>query len=200
MNKIKIEWKIPIIGSVLDVESTHYDASKGELITAGFLSNDGFTILQRMKSNETDFKVHVGKEMEMIRRPLYAFQKECEEGFCGRCIDHDLQLGKEAAYVALKNEGLLEHYNSLCDPLSNDEIPDFWETWKQTQSPLFLSKIVRHNYCCLAKEYYLKLKRVDKFEPNKIIRFLSSAAIEKLYIRPSLKVNIGESAKFPNYP
>lgn len=190
MKKIKIDYKMPMNGSIMDVESTHYDATKGELITAGFLTNSGFTILQRVEANETDFKALMIKEMEVLGKPLYAFRKECEEGFCGKTIDCDLQVGREATYIALKNEGLLEHYNSLCDPLFNEEIPEFWKAWKTTKNPLFLSKIVRHNYCCLAKEYYLKLRRVEKIKPNEITQFLSSAAIEKIYIRPSLNIDL----------
>lgn len=190
MKKIKIECDTPMKGSIIDVESTHYDATKGELITAGFLSKNGFTILQRVKSSEADFKAYAINEMEAFGRPLYAFKKDCEEGFCGNTIDCDLQVGQEATYIALKNEGLLEHYNSLCDPLFNEEIPEYWNTWKSTKNPLFLSKIMRHNYCCLAKEYYLKLKRVDKVKPSEIKPFLSSAAIEKKYIWPPLNINL----------
>jgi hypothetical protein len=190
MKTIKIEWRTPLEGSIVDIESTHYDATKGELITAGFLSKNGFTILQRVKSSEADFKVYVVDTMDAFGRPFYAFQKDCEEGFCGNTIDCDLQVGREAAYIALKNEELLEHYNSLCDPLFNEEIPEFWKAWKETKNPLFLSKIVRHNYCCLAKEYYLKLKRVDRIEPSQIKRFLSSAALEKKCIWPSLNINL----------
>jgi len=40
-----------MVGSIIDIESTHYDAVAGELITAGFLSEDGFTIIQRVESN-----------------------------------------------------------------------------------------------------------------------------------------------------
>jgi len=190
MKKIKIEWNTPMKGSIMDIESTHYDATKGELITAGFLSKNGFTILQRVKSSEADFKAYAINELEAFEKPVYAFMKECEEGFCGNTINYDLQIGKEAAFMALKNEGLLEHYNSLCDPLFNEEIPEYWKAWKITKNPLFLSKIVRHNYCCLAKEYYLKLKRVDKIEPSQIKRFISSAAIEKKCVWPPLDINL----------
>jgi hypothetical protein len=124
-----------------------------------------------------------------MKRPSYAFNKKCEEGFCGKCIDFDLQGEAEAAFFALKDEGLVEHCNSLCDPLFNEEIPEFWSLWKNTRNPLLLSKIVRHNYCCLAKEYYLKLRRMDKIDPKEIRPFLSSAAIERIYIRPALDIN-----------
>jgi len=190
MKKIKIEWNTSMEGSIMDIEATHYDATKGELITAGFLSKNGFTILQRVKSSEADFKAYAVNEMEAFGRPLYAFNKECEEGFCGKTIDCDLQIGEEAAYMALKNEGLLDHYNSLCDPLFNEEIPEYWKIWKITKNPILLSKIIRHNYCCLAKEYYLKLKRVDKVKPSEIAFFLSSAPIEKRHIWPSLNINL----------
>jgi hypothetical protein len=190
MKKIKIEWNTSMKGSIMDIESTHYDSTKGELITAGVLSKNGFTILQRVKSSEADFKAYAVKEMEAFGRPFYAFKKDCEEGFCGNTIDCDLQVGQEATYIALRNEGLLDHYNSLCDPLFNEEIPEYWNTWKITKNPLFLSKIVRHNYCCLAKEYYLKLKRVDKIEPSQIRRFISSAAIEKKCVWPPLNINL----------
>lgn len=189
MERIKIEWNTPMKGSIMDIESTHYDATKGELVTAGFLSKNGFTILQRVKSSKIDFRAYVIAEMEAFGRPLYAFNRNCEEGFCGNIIDFDLQVGQEATYIALKNEGLLEHYNSLCDPLFNEEIPEYWKAWKKTKNPLFLSKIVRHNYCCLAKEYYLKVKRVDGIDSSQIGRFLSSAAIEKKYVWPPLNIN-----------
>ena len=175
-------------GSLMDIESTHYDATKGELITAGFLSKNGFTILQRVKSSKADFKAYTVNEMEAFERPFYAFKKDCEEGFCGRTIDCDLQVGQEATYVALRDEELLDHYNLLCDPLFNEEIPEYWKMWKATKNPILLSKIVRHNYCCLAKEYYLKLKRVDRIESSQIRRFISSAAIEKKYIWPPLGI------------
>ena len=93
--------------------------------------------------------------------PWFAFCKQCEEGFCGKSVSKELQFGQESSYGALKDENLLEHYNLLNDPLFNEEIPIFWEAWKKTGNALFISKIVRHNYCCLAKEYYLKLKRFD---------------------------------------
>lgn len=48
---------------------------------------------------------------------------------------------------------------------------------------ILLSKIIRHNYCCLAKEYYLKLKRIDNLDVPKINMLPSSAQIEKKYIR-----------------
>jgi hypothetical protein len=191
MRKISVYWNLPFQGSIVDIEATHYDASQGELFTVGFLSKNGFTIFQRADSTERAFKKWVTEETPNFAEPWFAFNKKCEEGFCGRSIANDLQLReKEATYSALLNENLLDHYNSLCDPLFNDETPLFWETWKKTGNPVFLSKIVRHNYCCLAKEYYLKLKRVEKLDSADIRRFLSSAAIEKKYIRPALNIEI----------
>jgi hypothetical protein len=186
MIKVIVPWTTHFNGTIVDFESTHFDAKQGELITAGFLSGKGFTIIQRVNLNELDFKNNITQEMASLKEPLFAYKKECEEGFCGKSITYDLQNEREAAFVALKNEGLLEHYNSLCDPLFNEEIPRFWKLWKETGNPLLLSKIMRHNYCCLAKEYYLKLKRIDKIEPDGIIPFISSAAIEKRYFRPAL--------------
>jgi len=132
------------------------------------------------------FKAKVIEEVKTKKKPWYAFNKRFEESFCGLKIDHDLQNDRESAYIALRDEGLLDHYNSLCDPLFNDEIHRFWNAWKSTKDILFISKIGRHNYCCLAKEYYLKLKRIDKLDLNMIRPFLSSAPIEKSSIREQL--------------
>jgi len=190
MKKIQVDWKLDLEGTIIDFESTHWDARMGEIITAGFLSQSGFTILQRLESTGDKFKKRVVEEMKMEKKPWYAFNKKVEEGFCGLEVDCDLQDHQEASYIALRDSGLLEHYNSLCDPLFNDEIPRFWDAWKSTKDILFVSKIVRHNYCCLAKEYYLKLKRIDKLNLNMIKPFLSSAAIEKLYIRKQLELTL----------
>jgi hypothetical protein len=190
VKKIEIFWRLSIQGSIIDIEATHYDASQGELITVGFLSKNGFTIFQRTNSAEQVFKSWLNEEMHNFAEPWYAFNKQCEEGFCGRSLSKDLQIGQESTYGALKDENLLEHYNLLNDPLFNEEIPIFWEAWKRTGNALFLSKIVRHNYCCLAKEYYLKLKRVDNLKPNVISPLLTSAVIEKKYIRHALKIEI----------
>jgi hypothetical protein len=190
MKRIEINWRLPIQGSIIDVEATHFDASKGELFTVGFLSRNGFTIFQRVDSAEKAFKKWVSEEMSSFAEPWFAFNKQCEEGFCGRAITEELQVGEESAYGALKNEKLLDHYNTLNDPLFNEEIPLFWEAWRKTGIALFLSKIVRHNYCCLAKEYYLKLRRIDKLEPENIPQLLISAVIEKKYIRPVLNIDI----------
>jgi hypothetical protein len=190
MKKVVIYWKLPLQGSIIDIESTHYDPSKGELFTIGFLSSNGFTIFQRANSNEKIFKNWVEQEMLDFPKPWFAFNKKCEEGFCGKSISHELQLEHESAYSALLSENLLKHYDLLSDPLFNEEVPIFWEMWKETGNPLLLSKIIRHNYCCLAKEYYLKLKRVDKVDPKNLQPLLNSAAIEKKYIRPALAIAI----------
>lgn len=186
MKKIKIDTTPILEGTIIDIESTHWDSKRGELFTAGFLSREGIVILQRLESTEEDFKKRVTEEIQVKKRPWYAFNKKVEEGFLQNTIDRDLQLEHEAAFVALLKEGLLSHYNSLCDPLFNEEIPRFWGAWKKTKDLVFLSKIVRHNYCCLGKEYYLKLKRIDKLEVPKIAPFRSSAQIEKNYIRHQL--------------
>lgn len=190
MKKIQVDWNLELDGTIIDFESTHWDARMGEIITAGFLSQSGFMILQRLESTEDKFKKRVIEEMKTEKKPWYAFNKKVEEGFCGLEVDYDLQENRESTYIALKDSGLLEHYNSLCDPLFNDEIRRFWDAWKSTKDILFLSKIVRHNYCCLAKEYYLKLKKIDKLDLNMIKPFLSSAPIEKLYIRKQLDFSL----------
>jgi len=59
-----------MVGSIIDIESTHYDAVAGELITAGFLSEDGFTIIQRVESSDTDFRVSVDKAMTTFKEPI----------------------------------------------------------------------------------------------------------------------------------
>ena len=190
MKKIQINWKLPLNGTIIDFESTHWDAKKGEIITAGFLTENGFEIIQRLNSDADEFKKTITNDMTSMTKPWYAFNKRCEEGFCGFDIECDLQENTESsyesAYGALKNAGLLNHYNSLCDPLFNYEVPRFWDLWKITKDPLLLSKIVRHNYCCLAKEYYLKVKRMDNLALEEIRPFLSSAPIEKLYIHKQL--------------
>jgi len=190
VKKIEINWRLSIQGSIVDIEATHYDASQGELFTVGFLSKSGFTIFQRADSTENAFKKWIAEQMPNFAEPWFAFNKKCEEGFCGRSVAKDLQLGEESAYGALKDEQLLDHYNLLNDPLFNEEIPIFWETWKKTGNALFLSKIVRHNYCCLAKEYYLKLRRIDNLETRDISPLITSAVIEKKYIRPALNIDI----------
>ena len=190
MKKIQINCELPFNGTIIDFESTHWDAKKGEIITAGFLTKNGFKIMQRLNSNKDEFKKIITDEMKSMTKPWYAFSKKCEEGFCGLDIECDLQenteFAYESAYGALKNSGLLNHYNSLCDPLNNYEVPGVWESWKITKEPLVLSKIVRHNYCCLAKEYYLKLKRIDNVSLEEIKPFQSSAPIEIAYIHKQL--------------
>jgi len=69
---------------------------------------------------------------------------------------------------------------------TNSEIPRFWRAWQIINDKVFLSKIVRHNYCCLIKEYHLIQKRMCKLDVNKIKRFPSSAQIEKRYIQRQL--------------
>jgi hypothetical protein len=190
MKVIQIPYKPILQGTILDFEATHFDAKQGELITAGFLSIDGFKIFQRLNLDEKEFTSKVIENMRVSNRPWYAYHKKVEEDFCGLEIDCDLQDSREATYIALRNAGLLDHYNSLCDPLFNDEVPFFWNVYLNTRNSLPLSKIVRHNYCCLVKEYYLKLRKVDGYEPENIRRLLSSAPIEKIYIRQGLEVQI----------
>ena len=187
MKKIEVDITPILEGTIIDFETTHWDVKKGELITAGFLSKEGIVILQRLELTENEFKKRVIEEIQTKRRPWYAFNKEFEEKFLPIVIDKELQQNeRESAFGALLEEGLLDHYNSLCDPLFNEEIPRFWDAWKSTKDLVFISKIVRHNYCCLAKEYYLKLKRIDRFDVNKIELFPSSAQIEKTHIRNQL--------------
>ena len=186
MKKIQFYSKLGLDGTIIDFESTHWDARIGEIITAGFLSQSEFTILQRLESTKESFKKRVIEEMKTKKKPWYAFNKKIEEGFCGLEVDCDLQENREPSFIALKDSGLLEHYNLLGDPLDGKEIPRFWKAWKSTKDILFVSKIVRHNYCCLAKEYYLKLKRIDKLDLNMIEKFPPSVLIEKLEIRKQL--------------
>ena len=190
MKKIQFYSKLGLEGTIIDFETTHWDARKGEIITAGFLSQSMFTILQRLELTEDKFKEGVIEEMKTKKKPWYAYNKKVEEGFCGLEVDYDLQEHHEASFIALRDSGLLEHYNLLGDPLDNKEIPRFWNAWKSTKDILFVSKIVRHNYCCLAKEYYLKLKKIDKLDLSMIKRFLPSAPIEKLEIRKQLGFSV----------
>lgn len=176
-------------GTIIDVETTHFDASKGELLTVGFLSKEGILVFQRFNSTEDGFKKAVIKEIGNLVRPLYAFNKKMEENFLPIEIDRDLQVQHEAAFGALLSEGLLDHYNLLSDPCFNDEIPQFWDAWIATKNPLFLSKIVRHNCCCLTKEYYIKQKRVDEIQANKIQMLPCSAQLEKRFIQPQLGIS-----------
>lgn len=185
--RINIPLSIGIIGTIIDFETTHWDVRQGELITAGFLNNSGFVIYQRLQTKETEFKEILREKMKNIDRPFYAFNKEFEEGFLGFVVDNDLQkYERESAFGALLNEGLLEYYNSLCDPCFNDEIPTFWDAYALKNDPVFVSKIIRHNYCCLAKEYYLYLKREKEFALTEIHQLPSSAQIEKKFIRSQL--------------
>ena len=159
----------------------------GELITVGFLSQEGFSILQRLEMSEEEFKKRVIEAAQNKKKPWYAFRKEFEEKFLPIAIDVDLQQReRESAFVALQEEGLVEYYDLLSDPLFNEEVKRFWDAWKSTQDMVFVSKIVRHNYCCLAKECYLKLKMVDKLPVTEIQPFPPSAKIEKTYVRKQL--------------
>ena len=189
MERIQITHTIDLDGTIIDFETTHWDVKLGEIITAGFLSKEGFIIYQRLDSTEEEFKKILNQEIKNNARPYYAFNKGFEESFLGISIDKELQqCERESAFGALLNEGLLDHYNSLCDPCFNDEIDRFWDAYKTKQDRVFLSKIVRHNYCCLAKEYYLFLKREEKMNPNEIIYLPSSAQIEKNFIRKQLGI------------
>jgi len=187
MKKIQFDHRpTNLEGTIIDFETTNWDVKTGELITAGFLSEEGIVILQRLELTEDEFKKRVIEEIEPKKRPWYAFHKKFEEEFLPIAIDIELQHETESAYGALLKEGLLIHYNLLCDPLFNEEIPRFWDAWKSTKDMLFVSKIVRHNCCCLAKEYYLKLKRIDKLDVGEIKPFPCSAPIEKEFIRNQL--------------
>jgi len=187
MRKIQVDYRpANLEGTIIDFETTDWNAKMGEMITAGFLSESGFIILQRLESTKGQFKKIVIEEMKTKKKPWYAFNKKIEESFCGLELNCDLQENHEATYVALRDNGLLEHYNLLGDPLDGKEVPRFWDAWKSTKDLLFVSKIVRHNYCCLAKEYYLKLKRIDKLDLNMIRKFLPSTPIEKVEIRKQL--------------
>jgi len=186
MRRIQVDCLPTLDGTIMDFETTHLDVNKGELITAGFLSQDGIVILQRLAMPQDEFDKIVKNETKNKMKPWYAFNKRFEESFCQLEIEHDLQVEHEAAFMALKNEDLLDHYNSLCDPIFNEEIESFWNAWKKTENLVFISKIVRHNYCCLTKEYYLKLRRINELPPNQIGIFPSSALIEKRYIRRQL--------------
>jgi len=191
MKRIQIDSHISLDGSIVDFETTHWDVEEGELITAGFLSQDGIVILQRLAMPQDEFAERVREEMKNKMKPWYAFNKRFEESFCQLEIERDLQrVEHEAAFMALKTEDLLDHYSQLCDPIFNEEIESFWNAWKKTGNLVFLSKIVRHNYCCLAKEYYLKLRRIDNIPPNQIGILPSSASIEKRYIRGQLGFSV----------
>jgi hypothetical protein len=169
MRRIEVNTPSVLEGTIIDFETTHWDVKKGELITAGFLSKEGILILQRLDLAERKFKKMVTAEIQTKTRPWYGFNKEFEEGFLPIAMDKELQQNeRESAFGALLDEGLLDHYGLLCDPLFNEETNRFWNAWKSTKDLVFVSKIVRHNYCCLAKEYYLKQKRIDKLDVNQI--------------------------------
>jgi hypothetical protein len=44
MRSIQISFDLPLDGTIIDFETTHYDVTKGELITAGFLVKSGVLI------------------------------------------------------------------------------------------------------------------------------------------------------------
>ncbi len=126
---------LPFKGTIIDFETTHWDAEKGELLTAGFLSRDEIVILQRFEQAENTFKRSVIEEVQTKTRPWFAFNKKFEEAFVPMNIDIELQrIEREAAFRALLDEGLLNHYDLLCDPLFNGEIPRFWNLWKSTKT------------------------------------------------------------------
>jgi len=90
MKRIEVD-VVPILeGTILDFETTHWDVKKGELITAGFLSNDGVVVLQRLALTEDEFKKRVIEEIQTKRRPWYAFNKEFEEKFLPIMTDQEL--------------------------------------------------------------------------------------------------------------
>jgi hypothetical protein len=189
MKIIKVPLKLTKLdGTIIDIETTQLTPDKGELITAGLLSSEGITIIQRLDSSEANFKKAILKEVRATKKPWYAFKKEMEEQFLSVKIENELQLGTEASFGSLLRGGLLEHYNALCDPCFSDEIPQFWEAWNATKNLLFVSKIVRHNCCCLSKEYYLKQKWKDRVGPKSIERLPCSAQLEKKQIRRQLGV------------
>ncbi|NHJ32080.1 MAG: hypothetical protein FK732_04390 [Asgard group archaeon] len=182
MKFIKIPHKVILEGTIVDFETTHWDVEKGELITAGYFSQNGFVIIQRLESTEEEFRKNIIEEMKNQEKPYYVSNKDFEESFCQLPLEKELQQReRESAFGALLEERLLGYYNLLCDPLFNEEVPRFWDVWKAIKDMVLVSKIIRHNYCCLCKEYYLKLKREDELEVNKINRFRSSALIEKNY-------------------
>ena len=75
---------------------------------------------------ENEFKKSVIEEIQTKKRPWYAFNKEFEEKFLQISVDNELQQKeRESAFGALLEEGLLDNYNLLCDPLFNEEIPNF---------------------------------------------------------------------------
>lgn len=113
-----------------------------------------------------------------------------EERFLSVQIENELQLGTEAAFGSLLRGGLLEQYNQLCDPCFSDEVPHLWNAWKATKDLLLISKIVRHNCCCLAKEYYLKQKWKDRISTKKIEQLPCSAQLEKKSIRKQLGLTL----------
>ena len=176
-----------IKGCVVDVETTGLTSSTGELVTCGVLRDSGLSIIQRTEESSKEFLEFVRAELVNLERPLYAFNKSFEEGFCHVPISCNLQLYEESTYYALKRDGLLSLYNLLGDPLRGAEVPVFWSAYMPLHEPIFLSKIIRHNYCCLVKEYYLKLVRFDGVDVEQIEPMLNSQLIEAKWIFPKLE-------------
>lgn len=183
MIKVCMRLNLGFCGSIVDVETTDLLPSTGELVTVGVLSGDGIRIFQRTGGLEEFTK---SLPEGIFESPLYAFNRSFEERFLEVKVNCDLQNGFESGFAALKGEGLLSLYNRLNDPLINREIPSYWEAYWTLRNPIFLRKIVRHNYCCLCKEYYLKVRRVDGVKVSEIKPFISSAIFEAKWIRPKI--------------
>ncbi len=81
MRSIHINFYLPLDGTIIDFETTHYDVTKGELITAGFLVKSGVLIFQRLELIESEFKEMVVKKMKSMAKPWYAVNKKFEESF-----------------------------------------------------------------------------------------------------------------------
>ena len=176
-----------IKGCVVDVETTGLTARIGELITCGILRDSGLSVIQRTEESNSEFTKYVNVTLAELERPLYAFNKAFEEGFCHVPISCNLQFYEESTYYALKRDGLLSLYNLLGDPLRGAEVPVFWSAYMSLHEPIFLSKIIRHNYCCLVKEYYLKLVRFDGVDVGQVEPLINSAIIEAKWIALKLE-------------
>lgn len=79
MRSIHINFDLPLDGTIIDFETTHYDVTKGELITAGFLVKSGVLIFQRLELIESEFKEMVVKKMKSMAKPWYAFNKNLKK-------------------------------------------------------------------------------------------------------------------------
>jgi len=174
-------------GSIVDVETTDILPEHAEMVTFGYLSGNRLGVFQRT-GGLSEFERSVKDFTKSLDTPLYAFSRGFEESFLDVKVNVDLQNGLESSFAALKTEGLVSLYNRLNDPLINNEVPSYWEAYKTLRNPVFLSKIVRHNYCCLCKEYYLKLRRIDGLKVSEIRSFVSSAIFEAKWIKPKLDV------------